>query len=305
MGFVYAAKAGFTPGNTFIFCGQQVDGSSTVMRFDTDEYSWAGNSWQARANSPSNSGQTFATAAKVGLYAYLIGGGNITLTAYLNTVDRYSVDTFTTMTNMTPPSRMGLSGVTIASKVYVFAGWDGSVLQDCDEYDPASGVGGTWANKTSMPSPARQKGAAVAIGNNGFHFGGIDGSTTEYADNDEYSQSGDSWSTNADLGAARAVLAATALGGKALLFGGNTGSRVATAEEYDPTGDSYTALEPLPAARENLGATTMQGKAYLSGGRISSGDTRSMIEYDRVGDVYAVKSDMPEPTREMHATTEL
>ena len=46
----------------------------------------------------------------------------------------------------------------LPEKGYVYGGYSGGYLQDCDEYSPD-----TWTSKTDMPSPGRHRSAASTI----------------------------------------------------------------------------------------------------------------------------------------------
>jgi N-acetylneuraminic acid mutarotase len=77
------------------------------------------------------------------------------------------------------------------------------------------------------------------------------------------------WVLKAPMPAIRNEVAATALGGKVYVLGGNIGggaADLARNEEYDPATDQWRVRWPLPRGANHMNAVAVNGKIYAIGG---------------------------------------
>ena len=76
------------------------------------------------------------------------------------------------------------------------------------------------------------------------------------------------WKTGAPLPTARSGIAAVALQGHVLVFGGeSTAGTCSENEAYNVRANSWQSLAPMPTARHGLGATVVGDEVYvISGG---------------------------------------
>jgi N-acetylneuraminic acid mutarotase len=84
---------------------------------------------------------------------------------------------------------------------------------------------------------------------------------------------------------AQAGLAASVLGGKIYVFGGeyfNAGGGVfPDAWEYDPRTDEWRAVAAMPRPRHGLGAVTLDNAIYVLGGAARAGAEATSAALDR------------------------
>ena len=85
-------------------------------------------------------------------------------------------------------------------------------------------------------------------------------------------------------------LAATAIGGKIYVTGGETnqGTSVNSVYVYDPQADAWTQLASMGTARKEYASAAVGGKLYVFGGRRDGGAHLSTAEvYDPASDSWA------------------
>ncbi|MFQ5863241.1 MAG: hypothetical protein ACE5IC_09000 [Candidatus Brocadiales bacterium] len=142
----------------------------------------------------------------------------------------------------------------------------------------------TWTTKTAMPGGSRYLGGGgqSAIGTDtAYAVAGYNGS--ELDRNEEYSQSGDSWTSKTVMTAARRWGATTSIGtDKLYYFGGYPPSN--NNYEYSKSGNSWSSKTVVPAsASETCAGTIGADKAYY----FQSNNTR---EYSQSGDSWTSKT---------------
>jgi len=209
--------------------------------------------------------------------------------------------------DMIAPARYLNGGALVGDYVYSFAGTSAvdSYLQDNDEYGYD-----LWAAKTDLPSPARTESACCGYQTNenptnpiysGFAVGGLASPAgAVMADNDQYSQSGDSWSAKDDyLAPTRGGLAiAGDISVGMVIFGGSAGASWYQDTDYFQEGSWEGKSDmPVPARRE-VAAASIDDDAFIFGGRADAedymNDTDKFIEDS---DSWTSKTDIPSPNR--------
>ncbi len=113
----------------------------------------------------------------------------------------------------------------------------------------------------------------------------------------------DTWVTMTDMPTARAAPAASAVGDKIYVIGGNNGSRLSTVEIYDTINDTWTAGTPMPTARSGMGSATLNGKIYVMGGWDGDSLFDTLEVYDAANDTWTTKAPMPTARRGLTAVS--
>lgn len=187
--------------------------------------------------------------------AYIGDGAN---PAYQNGFWKYNpVTGWTSLGNAAGGPRAFCAGFAIGDKGYFGTGLQTSnVYKDFYEYDPATGVNGTWTKKADMPGTEGRYGA-VGFSANGKGYIGLGYNTTTYAaaslkDMYEYDPATDSWRAMASLPSAdgQAEGAYFVLCNKLILTSGQKkhGTEFATAETwvFDPAAGADGTWYRLP-----------------------------------------------------------
>jgi hypothetical protein len=221
--------------------------------------------------------------------------GNSGVTSHMT--EEYSIDFWTSKSNLPSPIRELLAASTILNKGYVYGGFSGNTaLQDTDEYDPD-----TWAVRTDMPSPIRAGLSASTILNKGYVFGGFQGPHLQ--DTDEYDP--DTWASKTDMPTpARNYLTSSTILNKGYVFGGSSSGTLflQDTDEYNP--DLWTSKSDMPSpARSGSSSVTLYDKGYVFGGIKSGGDIQDTDEYNNTIDIWTSKTDMPLPARSFLSST--
>jgi hypothetical protein len=191
---------------------------------------------------------------------------------------------WTTKTSM-PTARYRLAAVAVNNKLYAIGGYNGSVLNTNEEYDP---VANSWTTKTAMPTPRYALAAAAANGKI-YAVGGYDGSYLNT--NEEYDPVANSWTTKAAMPYANASLAATEANGKIYAIGGET--QGIGLHEYNPIANSWAPKYLMYWHRYGLAAATVNGKIYAIGGWWAGSYKSYNEEYDPVANSWTTKAAMP------------
>jgi N-acetylneuraminic acid mutarotase len=263
--------AGASLGSFGYAIGGQSAASGGAGMNDVDEYDPTADVWAARANLP-NPPRSFLGAAGDGSKIYAFAGFNFVggVNGYLDVpdVDEYDPggDSWSLKADMPTPSRRAPAYAEVGGKIYSWGGTDGDGtqfgvvrLRDNDEYDPA---GDSWAARTDLPIPARDKiMGGASVGGKGYVVGGasseLSGQHTGMDDCDEYNPATDSWTSKADSGLNRAMLAVTqSSDGLVHAFGGShlTTFWSQSHQCYDPSTDSWLSKVVLPSPERTLAA---------------------------------------------------
>ncbi len=176
-------------------------------------------------------------------------------------------DVFSERSPMPTGRERGAGGVAVYhGKIYYAGGLhDGVAVPWFDEYDP---VTDTWKRLPDLPE-ARDHFQGVVVGDRFYAIGGrntsINATTTV---NDAFDMTTASWVTGlAPLPTPRGGFAATNLGNKVLIIGGEgSGRTYATVEAYDPSTDRWTTLSSMPTARHGIEAAVCNGGVYIADG---------------------------------------
>jgi N-acetylneuraminic acid mutarotase len=111
--------------------------------------------------------------------------------------------------------------------------------------------------------------------------GRLDGNySRNLATHEVYDPSRNAWVARAPLPTARSGIAAVAVGGRILVFGGEgPGGTFGEVEAYEPDTDRWVTLRPMPTPRHGLAAAVHAGRVYvISGGPRPGGSFSSANE---------------------------
>ena len=165
--------------------------------------------------------------------------------------------------------------------------------------------GNSWATKTACPN------GRTSFGQGGAHIGSDKGyvvggtrqpsywSDGDYGkDVEEYSQSGDSWSTKTSTGVTRAQHYVFNLGSNDLYAVAGRGAfqeHVTNNEVFSQSANTWTTKTALTIAMGSGGSAPSSNKGYVYGGTSggSSNEVANTYEYDPSGDSWATKANMP------------
>jgi len=170
-------------------------------------------------------------------------------------------NTWETMAPM-PTARQGPGLAVVNGKIYAIGGYNGSILNTNEMYDPATN---TWITKKSMPT---LRSFATAVFHNKIYcIGGADGL------NEVYDPATDTWETKQPMPTPRSALSASVVNDKIYLIGGFVPSSIGLPtpersnlnEMYDPVTDSWTTMAPLPTAVAYTISTVVDNKIYVFG----------------------------------------
>ncbi|BAC91110.1 Kelch repeat-containing protein [Gloeobacter violaceus] len=200
-----------------------------------------------------------------------------------------SSNTWTRGTDLPVARAEGISAV-IDHKIYLVGGrvraaenarlFDDHIDSVRNEvFDPATG---RWLARADAPTPRNSAASAVidgkiyVVGGRQF-FKNADGTTRQVnvPNLEVYDPKLDRWQTRSPMPQARGGLAATSLGGKLYVFGGEqwVPEQKVFAESwvYDPKIDVWKALPPLPTPRHGLGASAVGDRIFVFGGGTRTG----------------------------------
>ena len=91
-----------------------------------------------------------------------------------------------------------------------------------------------------------------------------------------YDPATDRWQPGAPLPTARSGIAASVLGGRIVVVGGEAPAGTFNqVEAYDPTSDAWSAYARMPTARHGLGSAAVGGKMYVISGGPTPGASAS------------------------------
>ena len=164
------------------------------------------------------------------------------------------------------------------------------------------GTGLSYTTKTDMPAPPRQ--AHMAVGTYGDHaycFGGKDFTgPTVLSDNDQYSETGDSW-----VGKQAVPSPARMAGGAGRPYLGNiyyTGGDVSgyrqfqgtgDHDEYNPSGDSWTGKTDLFPVRADYAGAVDLDYFYVFGGTTNAANVHDFDYFYPTGNAWNALADWP------------
>jgi subtilisin family serine protease len=160
---------------------------------------------------------------------------------------------------------------------------------------------GTWANRAALPS-ARHQPVAAAVGGILYLFGGLNSTGTAQRTVYAYTPSANTWTTKAQLPAARyGGGGAVAINDKIYVAGGfdATGKPTRTLYVYTPATNTWATKAQMPAASSCGGPAALSGKLYVFSGctLLSSGTKTSaalLHRYDPGTNTWATLRSAPE-----------
>jgi N-acetylneuraminic acid mutarotase len=221
----------------------------------------------------------YTSAVAINGKAYIFGG------EYYRNSSEYGVfsdilefdpvsGTCTKMSVSLPGKRTCTSAVVINGKAYIFGGngtKDGNSSNSIFEFDPVAKT--CTQMSVSLPS-GRYKTSAVAISGKAYIFGGkSDNGSSSLALSDilEFDPvAGTCTKMSVSLPSVRVYTSATAIDGKAYIFGGcvtEEYTHYATIYKFDPIAKTCTQMSvSLPHDMTRNSAVSIDGKAYIFGG---------------------------------------
>lgn len=201
------------------------------------------------------------------------------------------------------------AGVTIASKLYVFGGYDVTspkyqATSRVSAYDPATNM---WSNAAPMPLRLTHIGLTTDGQRYAYVAGGYrtnaDGNQT-FAVNNVYRFDviNNTWLTLPNLPAARGAGAMQLVDGKLFYFGGVSADRVDRTNTYvlnlNNTAAGWTEKAALPAMKNHLASATVGGLIYAIGGQIgtndSTGNQSTVYRYDPTANQWTAVASLPQ-----------
>src|SRR5260370_24665652 len=206
--------------------------NSTGVLSDLKRYDPGLDAWITLTPTPTATARAGAAAAVIDDGIYVIGGrqssgGPCSGGPYLNTVEKYDIDT-NTWSTVAPllNARSDLAAVARGGKIFVFGGCTGaasapSFTGEVDMYDPQTN---TW---TTLPSTMTTPRASLVAGHSGdkvYTSGGTNGSSPLNV-NEVYDIPSGTWSTNtATMTTARQATGVRSHGGRIYVVRGSTAS---------------------------------------------------------------------------------
>lgn len=236
-------------------------------------YDIASNTWSAGPALPRGTDNVVAVATDSRLYA--IGGEAATALQVLDpAAGAWSAGP------TLPLVRFASAAAVVGTRLHVVGGWNYSNTASASVatqlvFDPASQA---WSAGAPLATARNASAAAVLDGRLhviGGRSPGIRATDQQsLASMEIYTPSTDSWAAGTPLPAARASLAAVALGGRLYAFGGEStpGGVSDAVARYDPATRAWTTLTPMPYRAHGLGAVVVGSAIYVMGGFGGSSD---------------------------------
>ncbi|TAM68998.1 kelch repeat-containing protein [Mycobacterium sp.] len=198
-----------------------------------------------------------------------------------------------------PTPRLMMSWAVLGDKIWIMGGLrDGAALQTVESYDPRTGA---WQPQPPLPIPLHHAAAATYRGE-AVVLGGASSDLTQ-ASTKVFALRGGNWVELASLTHARAAPAATVVGDKLVVAGGqNAKQLVPQTEVFD--GSSWRDADNMPTPREHLAAVSDGTYMYAIGGRFLSADKNSAAfeRFDPQTGTWTKLVDMPTPRGSYGAT---
>jgi len=305
------AAVGFSIGSKgYIGTGYGNVYSNIPYRKDFWEYDPSTDSWTQKADF-GGIARYFATGFSIGIKGYI--GTGYSNTGPLKDFWEYNPtsNTWTQKADFGGIPRELATSFSIGGKGYIGTGtyWDGTTyinLNDFWEYDPNTGVGGTWTQKVPFPGIPRYAAVGFSIGSKGYLGTGINyvNSTTYtwYKDFYEYNPGTDTWTQKADFGGtARAFGVGFSINSaKGYIGTGNSGSANGGLKndfwEYDPNtgvGGTWTQKNDFAGAKRDCSVGFGIGtKGYIGTGYIPpSTYLKDFWEFNQSTNIWTQKTD--------------
>ena len=199
------------------------------------EYEPQSGVWARKADSPEEPRSGHVSAAVDG-YIFMFASGAKLAYAYTALTDRWY------FTTLIPNTESGRTGCTLGDKIFLFGGYEGSILGDkyrktCLQFDPYVELGSpqSYIYKASMPH-ARNEAVSTELDGKAYIFGGFDGNE-HLRIVDVYDPVSDSWESKSSMPSPNSQSTAAAVNGRIYVIGGTWGGPQSAVLEYDPSRD--------------------------------------------------------------------
>jgi N-acetylneuraminic acid mutarotase len=240
-------------------------------------------SWSALA--PATLQRTEVGAARVGHYAYVVGGF-VAPGRTSAAVERYDLrrDRWARVRGL-PFGLNHAAAAAYRGRLYVLGGYRAKTALAQESaallrYDPRTD---RWTRLRDMPT-AR---GALAVG----AAGGRALATLEI-----YDFATGRWRRGRDMAVAREHLAGVGLGGRFYALAGRTGAgNLTTVERYDPASGRWQRLPDMRKARGGIAAATPAGRIVVVGGEEAAGTIAEVEAYDPARRRWSALPDLPTP----------
>ncbi len=196
-----------------------------------------------------------------------------------------------TMASM-PTARMGLGVGVVNGILYAVGGYNYTILNTMEAYDPSTN---TWSTKAPMPTARRDLSVGVV---NGILYavGGSDG-TNSMSSVEAYDPSTNSWSTKAAMLRPCYGSSVGVINGVLYVVGGGTFPNnnlyfLDTVQAYDPSTNNWITEMPMTTYRDYLSVSVVNGILYAVGGVNGGCNTNLMEAFDPSTNSWSNKTSM-------------
>jgi N-acetylneuraminic acid mutarotase len=261
----------------------------------------------AGSENPSTNPEGIFHSASAGTYYVEVRGDGPVRSAYSLSIETLSPGVWSaTSESGAPLGRMYHTAVWTGSKMIVWGGYSGSVVNTGGVYDP---VNDTWTPTSTDGAPsARYLHTVVWTGSKMIVWGGYDAGSNYFNDGGIYDPATDTWTPVGTSTAPSGRCAHTAVwtGSKMIVWGGY-GYDVGFLNDgglYDPASDTWTPLSATgaPSSRYLHTAVWTGSKMIVWGGDTGSGHSNDGGLYDPAAGTWAPLSATGAPTARRNHT---
>jgi hypothetical protein len=210
----------------------------------------------------------------------------------LQDTQQYSIDAWTTKTDMPSNTRYSACAEFVGSAAYITTGTSDSSpywLTSTISYTPD-----TWTTKASITA-SRQNATSFPLDSAAFVVGGYDGAgSAEASSVYKYDPTANSWSTKTSITQTQYDMFGFASASYGYAVGGfHVSSYLNTNYQYDPSGNSWATKTAMTTTR-STGSRGMflSGLGYCAGGINTGGIIATNEAYDETTNSWATKSSM-------------
>jgi N-acetylneuraminic acid mutarotase len=251
-------------------------------------------SWTALA--PATLQRTEVGAARVGHYAYVVGGF-VAPGRTSAAVERYDLrrDRWARVRHL-PFGLNHAAAAAYGGRLYVLGGYRAKTALAQESaallrYDPRTD---RWTRLRDMPT-ARGALAVGVAGGRLYAAGGAAGGRA-LATLEIYDFATGRWHRGRDMAVAREHLAGVGLGGRFYALAGRTGAgNLTVVERYDPASGRWRRLPDLRKARGGIAAATPGSRIVVVGGEEAAGTIAEVEVYDPARRRWSALPDLPTP----------
>lgn len=225
---------------------------------------YAASTWIQMASMPSP-GRERPGASTISGKGYVYHGWSYP--SFLADCEEYTVSTNIWVSkasnDQAPTGRREIAACTVGTKGYVFVGYTGSYITNCDDFDPSAN---TWAANTAVTGVARRSSAAFAISTDAYVAGGESASGASLLTK-KYTPGTDTWADAQGLPTyARYSAGVMEIGSDGYVVGGEStfGGARNLNSKFD--GTSWAAKTPMLRARSGCTGVGFTNTGLVSGG---------------------------------------